>query len=560
MNPFYFTLAAFVVLSVGIVVEWIWSRRKLKKTLRKEWGVVKPITRIDSYDAPEAWRTLYNGDEPAGIDERTWEDLELKNVVATLDRTITGLGTQVLYSRMRSGRFWRETPLLETLSKRFQTDPELRERVGIQLHTAGPTLGNGLWLITSPTTITIRWWYWSFPFLSLAMFASLIAIPLDPRALIVTVAVGTANMVARAATARQLTLLLNPIRQMAPLIGTGKRLVRTIRKDLGDHSEIERDLKHLRPLRRIARWVGPDVYRVGTVAASIWEYLNVLFILDANAFLLSARRMKSLGHVLARVAHWVGDVDLALAVASLRSEPRRWCVPTWSETPTTDTTEIWHPLVEAPVSNDIELRSGGGIVITGANMSGKSTYLRTVGIAAVLARALNTCPASSWTGRAYRVRSLIGRSDDLAAGKSYYQVEADGVVTMLQQSESRVPALFLLDELLRGTNTVERLAAGQTVLRALVTGKKGPTPHTVVVATHDGEMVSMLAGLYEPWHFRETISNGELNFDYRRRAGPATTRTAIALLAMSGAPKAVVQDATKRAEQLDAAPRIPDGA
>jgi DNA mismatch repair ATPase MutS len=193
------------------------------------------------------------------------------------------------------------------------------------------------------------------------------------------------------------------------------------------------------------------------------------------------------------------------------------------------------------------------MVITGANMSGKSTYLRTVGIAAVLARAFNTCPAASWEGRSFRVRSLIGRNDDLSTGKSYYQVEADGVVGLLKDAAEDLPTLFLLDELLRGTNTIERLAAGEAVLRALLACHGGSSPHAVIVATHDGELVSMLSDLYVPFHFRETIGPEGLTFDFRRREGPASTRTAIALLAATGAPNEVVEAARARAEQLDAA-------
>jgi DNA mismatch repair ATPase MutS len=151
------------------------------------------------------------------------------------------------------------------------------------------------------------------------------------------------------------------------------------------------------------------------------------------------------------------------------------------------------------------------------------------------------------------VRSLIGRQDDLAAGKSYYQVEADRVIELLAAATEPEPTLFLLDELLRGTNTVERLAAGEAVLRALLPVREPATPHVVIVATHDGELVAMLADRYQPFHFRETIAPGGLCFDYRRHAGPATTRTAIALLEATGAPAAVIAAARARADQLDIA-------
>ncbi|HET7043022.1 MAG TPA: hypothetical protein VFI13_13475 [Gemmatimonadales bacterium] len=508
---------------------------------------------MDDRDA-EAWEELCgDGRDGAGIDRRTRTDLDLDGVLAAIDRTQTGLGRQILYWRMRSGIAWTDTPALEALTTRLAHDTALREAVGVQLATGGRSLGHGFWVIARPSLIRVRWWYWSFPLLAVAMLTSVAAVPFVPRALLAVVALVVVNLVVRMATAWQIPGLLAPMRQMGPVIRAAERLSSTLGAADEGPAAILADVQRLRPLRRIARWVSRDPLASGEVLAAAWEYLNIMFVLDANALLLSARYLRQLGPVLTRVARWVGEVDVALSVASLRAEPRDWTIPDRSEGPRTRVRGLWHPLVASPVPNDAEMCPGAGAVITGANMSGKSTYLRTVGIAAVLARALGTCPAISWEGRAFRVRSLMGGNDDLAAGKSYYQVEADGVVGLLKEAREGDPTLFLLDELLRGTNTIERLAAGEAVLRALLADHGGATPHAVIVATHDGELVSMLEGLYSPFHFCETIGPGGLSFDYRRRVGPASSRTAIALLESTGAPKEVVEMARARAEQLDAA-------
>ncbi len=547
-------LSALLLLGVAFLAHARWRRRKLLSRLREEWGAVRSARTLDDDRISEAWQefqtTGHGGD---GIDDRTWDDLDLDNVLATIDRTQTALGRQILYWRLRSGAAWAASPALEALTNRFTQDPTLRETVGVQLATAGRSLGSGLWVITRPDLIQVRWWYWTFPLLALAMFASLVTLPFEPRALLAVVALAVINMAVRMGTAWQIPGILSPMRQIGPLLKVAESLTRTAGSSYAGPVPIAEEMKRLRPLRRTAQWVSPDAIVAGELLASLWEYLNILFILDANALLFSARRLKRLGPLLGRVSQWVGDVDAALSVASLRAEPKVWCQPSWSEVDQTDVSAMWHPLVPSPTPNDVTLVCGHGIVITGANMSGKSTYIRTVGIAAVLARGLNTCPAASWVGRPFRVRSLIGRNDDLAAGKSYYQVEADGVVTMLNESRQDLPTLFLLDELLRGTNTVERLAAGEAVLRSLVADHAATSPHVVMVATHDGELVSMLAGLYAPFHFRETIAPDGLHFDYCRRIGPASTRTAIALLEATGAPQELVAAARARAEELDSA-------
>lgn len=526
-------------------------REKLLARVRAGWGRVGPIGTLDDDRVTEAWRELRDatpdGDE---IDERTWADLDLDRVLATLDRTHTGLGRQRLYWRLRSGAPWHSTSALEPLTESFGSHAALREAVGSQLRGAGSHLGYGLWILTRPELIVVRWWYWAFPLLAIAMLGSLIAIAFFPKIVLLTLALVVLNLIVRMATAWQIPGLLAPMRQIGPMIGSAERLL-TIEalRDLGK-GRIATDVADLRPLKRISRWVSRDAMASGEILTAIWEYFNILFILDANALFFGAQHLRRLGPVLARVASWIGDVDVALTVASLRAEPRDWCVPV-ARSGATTVTGMWHPLIAEPVTNDVTLVPGHGAIITGANMSGKSTYLRTIGIAAVLSRALNSCPAQSYHGEWFRVRSLIGRNDDLAAGKSYYQVEADGVVTMLRDATAAQPTLFLLDELLRGTNTIERLAAGEAVLRALLAGGPHGSPHVVIVATHDGELVSMLADCYAPFHFRETIGPGGLSFDYQRHEGPASTRTAIALLEATGAPAAVVAAARARAEALD---------
>jgi hypothetical protein len=536
------------------IVAWFFTRHqrdKLLTRLRSAWGRIAPISGLDDDRVTEGWRELRPS--PADDDEldaRTWADLDLDRILATLDRTHTGLGRQRLYWRLRSGAPWQATPALEPLVEEFGSNATLRETVGSQLSGAGSHLGYGLWVLTRPELIVVRWWYWAFPLLAIAMLGSLIAIPFVPKFVLLAMALVVINLIVRMATAWQMPGLLAPMRQIGPLIGSAERLLEIAElRDLGK-GRIATDVADLRPLKRISRWVSRDPVASGEILTSIWEYFNILFILDANALFLGARHLRRLGPVLARVASWVGDVDVTLMVASLRAEPRDWCVPTSRPGPTV-VSGMWHPLIDEPVTNDVTLVPGHGAIITGANMSGKSTYLRTVGIAAVLARALKSCPAAAWQGEVFRVRSLIGRNDDLAAGKSYYQVEADGVVSMLHDAASPHPTLFLLDELLRGTNTIERLAAGEAVLRALLAAHPDGSPHVVIVATHDGELVSMLADGYAPFHFRETIGPDGLSFDYHRHGGPASTRTAIALLEATGAPAAVVAAARARAEALD---------
>jgi DNA mismatch repair ATPase MutS len=186
-------------------------------------------------------------------------------------------------------------------------------------------------------------------------------------------------------------------------------------------------------------------------------------------------------------------------------------------------------------------------------MSGKSTFLRTVGVTTVLAQTINTCLAAAYAAPIFTVRTCIGRADDPSTGKSYYLVEVESVLDLVNAASSDVPHLMLFDELFRGTNAVERIAAGEAVLISLVAPRADGqlSPHVVLAATHDQELVDLLDGIYAAHHFSDSVDGGGLTFDYMLRPGSATTRNAIALLRQRGAPVELVVRALARAKALD---------
>ena len=189
-------------------------------------------------------------------------------------------------------------------------------------------------------------------------------------------------------------------------------------------------------------------------------------------------------------------------------------------------------------------------------MSGKTTFLRTVGVTAVLAQTTGTCLATGYEAPVMDVRSCIGRADDPASGRSYYLVEVEAVLGLVRAAEAGTPMLLLFDELFRGTNTVERIAAGEAVLTSLIPASPSDRRHLVLAATHDQELVDLLADRYAPFHFSDDVDAEGLTFDYRLRPGPARTRNAIALLERRGAPADLVARARARAESLDVTLRL----
>ena len=210
-----------------------------------------------------------------------------------------------------------------------------------------------------------------------------------------------------------------------------------------------------------------------------------------------------------------------------------------------DTIGMYHPLLTMPVGNPLQLDSTSAL-ITGSNMAGKTTFIRTVGINVILAQTLHICLAEKAILPRAIVRSSIRREDRLSEGRSYYFSELERILEFIRTEGNNRLHLFLIDEIFRGTNTVERIAASTAVLRHL--GQK----QMVLVTTHDLELQELLGNEYDMYHFQERIVEGRCDFDYLIQPGPARSRNAIRLLELSGYPEMIFKEAMRMADQIAA--------
>jgi hypothetical protein len=482
------------------------------------------------------------------MDERTARDLHLDTVFTHLDHADSTVGQQLLYHRLRTPGRASDLGAFEALSTWLGAHADTRERVRRSLRRLHDPAGYLLASLTYAPPDT-RAWHVVFPLLATAMLVAVLLSPASSMALLAAFTLLVVNVVVRGLAANTIRASAGVFREIAPLLSAAQVITR-IECPSGDAilGPLRDVLPRTRALRRWASWAARPT--ADPVTAAVLEYLNFAFLLDANAFFFGARSVRSQAVALRGVLAATGTVDAALAIASFRAGYSQWCRPTATPAGTSlQLTDVRHPLLSEAVANTITLGPPFGVLVTGANMSGKSTLLRTIGINVVLAQTINTCFAAGYEGPTVRVHSLMGRLDDLAGGKSSHLIDVEVVLDMVAASEGRASHLFLLDELFRGTNTVERIAAAEAVLRHLV-DRSGESGHIAIAATHDDELVALLAETYVAVHLRDTLSADGLSFHYTLAPGPATSRTAIALLDLHGAPRDLVARADARARSM----------
>ncbi|WP_297437249.1 MutS-related protein [uncultured Clostridium sp.] len=206
-----------------------------------------------------------------------------------------------------------------------------------------------------------------------------------------------------------------------------------------------------------------------------------------------------------------------------------------------------HPLIKDVVKNSIYIENKG-IVLTGTNMSGKSTFLRMLGINIVFAQSFNFVHASEYKAEFLNYVSSISPQDDVEAGKSYYIAEAEAVLRIINALDGEYKVFCGIDEIFRGTNPVERIAASEEILRYIQERNS-----LSIVATHDKELTDLLTKTHNFYHFSEKVSDSTgLSFDYEIKKGVLKTRNAIKLLKYIGYPNEIIDDSYAAIEMIEA--------
>ena len=246
---------------------------------------------------------------------------------------------------------------------------------------------------------------------------------------------------------------------------------------------------------------------------------------------------------LRRIALCLGELDAALSVATLRAERADARIPALTAhipaaPPHLVARDLVHPAIAHAVGNALEL-AGRSLLVTGSNMSGKSTFLRTVAVNAILAQSIHTT-FGTWDASVFRVHAAMRIADDTEAGTSTYAAEVaaiGGRVAAVTRADEP-PALFVIDEPFRGTNPTARVPIVVAVLDYLA-GRD-----VVLAATHDLEVAAQVDARFLRGYF---IEGDDAGFDHKLRPGVAPSVNAVAVLARAGFPDAILRDVVRRA-------------
>jgi hypothetical protein len=285
-------------------------------------------------------------------------------------------------------------------------------------------------------------------------------------------------------------------------------------------------------IRRLARLI--DTLSSGH--NQIFAPISALLMLGTQLAFAAERWRMRCGPAVPRWLEAVAEYEALSAIATFAAEHPTYPFPVVEQgMPVFEAEDLTHPLLPRDATaNDVRIGNGAPqlLLVSGSNMSGKSTLLRTVGLNAVLAQAGAPVRATRLHMSPLRIGATLRIQDSLQAGRSRFFAEITRISQVVALTGGAAPTLFLFDELLAGTNSHDRLAGAAGILGGLL--ERGAIG---LATTHDLALTAMVEGFggrAVNVHFEDRFENGSLTFDYRLKPGVVRTSNAIALMRAVG--------------------------
>ncbi len=481
------------------------------------------------------------------ISDKTVNDLDLHEVFIYLDRTNSKVGQQFLYNQFRTiPKHSGKNELFEKIIQRFCCDEEFRIQTQKQLSKLSSDEAFYISSLFQEEHIKPPKWYFIIPILSFTSLLSLLLLPFNTILIFVVLTTFIINLIVHFWNKKNLNNYTSSIPQLLKLKNIADLLfkehfLKSINPQLPD------SIKILNQIRNRMSFIQLEAKLQGDLQAAFWsilELFKILFLLEPLLLFGVLKRLDTKRKAIETVFAFVGQIDTLYSIASLRAGTETFCIPK-IEDDKIQVKNIYHPLINHCITNSLDPLNKS-VLLTGSNMSGKTTFIRSVGINMITGLTLNTCFAESMQIPKCKIYSAIRISDDLLNDKSYYFEEVLTIKKMIDKSANDAPCLFLLDEIFKGTNTVERISAGKAILSSLATNN-----NIVFVATHDIELTDMLTDTYNLYHFSEIVSNNNVGFDYKIKEGRLKKRNAIRILQLNHYPQSIINEAIAIAQKLD---------
>ncbi len=517
--------------------------KKRIKHLENIWG--KEIERYRNFDLIAFYHNYKKQNSNAKyVDERTWADLNFNTIFSKLDRNISGTGQQFLYHILH--KYEKNENILKSridLARVFQKNKTLRELIQLPLLNLTDTGVNFISNIIYGDFPKRPKYPFFFYFMSYLAFFSIALSFYNSSFFLLAIISGISNIIINKVYTDKFYENFIGLSNLNKLIIASNKIAKIKTECRVEQLDLLKSKSKL--LKKLNKKLGRfviDKSGLSEIAVAIIEYGNLLFLFDLRAYLRSVLIMEEHIDEIKNVFEAVGELDAIISFASYLEEVKNLSTPNFISEKNILFNDMYHPIVDDAVPNSLTLEKSA--LIVGSNMAGKTTFIKTVGVNLILSQTIYLCHAKSISTHRFYIVSSIKREDNIENSKSYFFAEIEQIESFTKLAQQSDNCLFLIDEIFRGTNTIERLATATAVLEQL------SEVNVALVTTHDIELQFLLENKVDVFSFSEQVESERFYFDYKIVKGANTNGNAIKLLEIMNYPSTVTMRAKAIAKGL----------
>lgn len=536
-----------VLFTIFFRIRWIGY---LKRKIAKSWARLPEEKFGESFDEKKAMESMkvlasyFPG--KYRVDSISWQDLDMLKVFKLFNKDYTSMGADYLYTMLRNyGGENYDIEEFQKLKDAFDGDENFRKKVEYRLARIGKNKNYSLPLYIenmdkdklgiSPIVFMPMS---SICFLSLVLAAVAKSLGwwIFGYALGIGLFMAAFNLILYSFVAGKIKGEFVNIGYLATFINCAGKIAKF---RFANSKSIDICVEKLSGIGFWGQFVERDIVEL---TEGIYEQLKRILLLPLISYGKVYLWVKQYKADIIRLYMEIGKIEAAISALNYEKIFTDVSRPQFKCEPGMEALEIYHPLIKNPVVNPVDFTNVN--IVTGSNASGKSTYVKSIAINAILAQTVNLVHGKSLSMRKGGVLSSMAIRDDIEAGESYFIAEIKSLKRIIEDVKAGNASYYFIDEILKGTNTVERISASASFIDYLIRNKA-----LAFVASHDIELTGLFGNLVTNIHFSEIVDdkNG-VRFDYRLKSGPSRSRNAIKLLGVMGFPEEIVEDAKKRAD------------
>ncbi|MCG2075902.1 MutS family DNA mismatch repair protein [Staphylococcus epidermidis] len=523
----------FLITLVNVIISIIKRRKQIAK-INTLWdnklkleSFIRPNSRFDAQY--RTYRDHYN--KQSFIDDKTWSDLNMDTLFHKINFNFTAIGEMRLYATLRGMFKVNQTSLINMFkdNKVFRLNVSyILSKIGKNVYPLFPDQ-----MLPSKRNILLMF----CPLLPFIGFAFIFLIP--SKGILICLTFMILNAILSFKLKKSYDQDLKSVFYTANVIKQSQALSK-----IESTPAISVDFTHFKASRRfsglLARVESQDM------VSSIIMFIKLVFMIDYVLFHLIQRSYFKYQEEVMACYDYISLLDNHYSIAMYQHTLTHYCYPKINNNINgLQMKSIIHPLLdeENAIANTIDISNH--ILLTGSNASGKSTFMKAVALNLILAQSIQTATAHSFIYQPGYVMTSMANADDVLSGDSYFMSELKSIRRLFNTYQCNKIYCFI-DEIFKGTNTTERIAASESVLSYLDNQKA----YQVIAATHDVELSILLENTYNNYHFNESIQENSIFFDYKIKPGKANTRNAIELLRITQFPIDIYQRAQQNIQNL----------